>query len=139
MKTTYPAIIAFSDADGVFEVTFPDFPGCITFGITREEAEGMASDALTGVIESMISRSIALPEPSTLPEGTLIPPAPSVSFALWLRRKRNDSGMTLTDAAEKLGVKYQVYQKLENPETANPTLKTISKLERVFGETVLAL
>ncbi len=41
--------------------------------------------------------------------------------------------MTLTDVADKLGVKYQVYQKLENPETANPTLKTLKKIEKVFA------
>ena len=43
------------------------------------------------------------------------------------------------DVADRLGVKYQVYQKLKNPETADPTLKTIARLERVFQETVVAL
>ena len=42
--------------------------------------------------------------------------------------------MTLTDTADRLGVKYQAYKKLENPRTANPTLKTLKKLEKVFGE-----
>jgi transcriptional regulator with XRE-family HTH domain len=41
--------------------------------------------------------------------------------------------MTLTETADKLGVKYQVYQKLENPASANPTLRTLKKLEKVFG------
>ncbi|MFZ2781355.1 MAG: helix-turn-helix transcriptional regulator [Rectinemataceae bacterium] len=45
---------------------------------------------------------------------------------------RKASGMTLTDVAEKLGVKYQVYQKLEDPAKTNPTLKTLAKIEKVF-------
>jgi antitoxin HicB len=139
MKMAYPANIAWSESDKVFEVSFPDFPGCITFGSTREEAETMAADALTGILESMIRRSLDLPAISKMKGTTLIAPSPSVAFALWLRAKRNASGMTLTDVADRLGVKYQVYQKLENPETANPTLKTIAKLERVFGDTVVAL
>jgi antitoxin HicB len=47
--------------------------------------------------------------------------------------------MTLTDVADKLGVKYQVYQKLEDPAKTNPTLKTLAKLEKVFGERIVAL
>ncbi|MDY7027145.1 MAG: helix-turn-helix domain-containing protein, partial [Spirochaetota bacterium] len=41
--------------------------------------------------------------------------------------------------AAKLGVKYQVYQRLEDPRKSNPTLKTIEKLERVFGSRLLAV
>ena len=141
MKTAYPAIIAWSGAEKVFEVSFPDLPGCLTFGATLEEAKAMASEALSGVLESMIQRGIALPVPSSRKGRTIhaIEPAPSVSFALWLRRKRKDSGMTLTDVADKLGVKYQVYQKLEDPAKTNPTLKTLAKLEKVFGERLIAV
>ena len=139
MKTSYPAVIAWSKTDKVFEVSFPDLKGCLTYGNTREEAELMAAEALTGYLESVIDRNIPIPEPTNQPHSTLIAPAPSVAFALWLRAKRRASGMTLTDVADKLGVKYQVYQKLENPASANPTLKTIAKLERVFGEKIVAI
>jgi antitoxin HicB len=61
-----------------------------------------------------------------------IPLDPAISCALWLRKQREARNLTMTDVAKKLGVKYQVYQKLENPKTANPTLKTIRKLENVF-------
>ena len=47
--------------------------------------------------------------------------------------------MTLAEVAEKMGVKYQVYQKLENPKTANPTLKTLKKLEVIFGQELVAV
>ena len=141
MKTTYPANIVWSDEDKVFEVSFIDLPGCITFGATLEEAKTMASDALTGVLESMIDRNIDLPTASTAQGrgSSLIEPAHSVSFALWLRTRRKASGMTLTDIADKLGVKYQVYQKLEDPAKTNPTLKTLAKIEKVFGERIVVI
>jgi antitoxin HicB len=47
--------------------------------------------------------------------------------------------MTQTEVAEKLGVKYQVYQRLEDPEKANPTLKTIRRLQEVFGQRLLSM
>jgi antitoxin HicB len=36
-----------------------------------------------------------------------------------------------------MGVKYQVYQKLENPRTTNPTLKTLKKLEELFHKEIV--
>lgn len=141
MKTAYPANIVWSDGDKVFEVSFIDFPGCITFGATLEEAKSMAADALTGVLESMIDRNIDLPIASNAQDrnSILIEPEHSVSFALWLRTRRKASGMTLTDIADKLGVKYQVYQKLEDPAKTNPTLKTLAKIEKVFGERIVVI
>jgi antitoxin HicB len=141
MKTAYPAMIKLSEEDKVFEVSFIDFPGCITFGTTLENAKAMAADALTGILESMIDRNLGLPVPSHDRGEScyLIEPEPSVAFALWLRGKRKASGMTLTDVADKLGVKYQVYQKLEDPAKTNPTLKTLAKLEKVFGERIVAI
>jgi hypothetical protein len=38
---------------------------------------------------------------------------PGLAFALWLRNARISHNMTLADVADKMGVKYQVYQKLE--------------------------
>lgn len=89
----------------------------------------------------MIAHDIALPAPSSAKGKRIysIAPSASVSFALWLREKRRASGMTLTDVADKLGVKYQVYQKLEDPRKTNPTLKTLAKLEKVFGERLIAV
>ena len=62
-----------------------------------------------------------------------------LAFALRMKELRKSNNMTLADAAEKMGVKYQVYQKLENPRTANPTLKTLRKIEKIFGEELVAL
>jgi antitoxin HicB len=115
--------------------------GIMTYGESLAQAKDMASDAITALIESYIGRQIPVevPAASDAPDIYLIEPAPSVSFALWLREKRKASGMTLTDVADKLGVKYQVYQKLEDPSKTNPTLKTLAKLEKVFGERLIAV
>jgi transcriptional regulator with XRE-family HTH domain len=76
---------------------------------------------------------------SSDPDFYAIPLELGLSFALWLRGQRKAHNMSLTDVAEQMGVKYQVYQKLENPQTANPTLKTVRKLERIFGDELVAL
>jgi len=133
MKYLYPAMIAYDESDKVFLVEFPDLKGCLTFGKTYDEALLMACDALSLYLESLIERKLVVPKPSEIAGSVLIEPRAGVSFALWLRSKRKESGMTLAETAEKLGVRYQVYQKLENPATANPTLRTLKKLERVFG------
>ncbi len=139
MKIAYPANFEYSETDQAFLVDFPDLPGCITYGETMDEAMLMAQDALSVYLESIMDRDLVFSAPTVIQGAVLISPIASVSFALWLRTKRKESGMTLTDVADKLGVKYQVYQKLENPVTANPTLKTLSKLEKVFNENLLAV
>lgn len=133
MKYSYPAMIFYDEIDKVFSVEFPDLKGCITFGKTHKEALFMACDALSLYLESLIERKLNIPKPSDIPGAVPIEPRAGVSFALWLRAKRKESGMTLAETADKLGVRYQVYQKLENPATANPTLRTLKKLEKVFG------
>lgn len=133
MKYSYPANIYFDEADSIFSVDFPDLKGCLTFGKTHDEALRMACDALSLYLESLMDRKLVIPKPSDIAGSVLVEPRAGVSFALWLRAKRKESGMTLTETAEKLGVRYQVYQKLENPATANPTLRTLKKLEKVFG------
>jgi antitoxin HicB len=139
MKLAYPATFTYLEEDKGFLVEFPDLPGCLTEGDTMDEAMAMAKEALTGYLESVMDREIDFNPPSTIPSATMVEPEPSVAFAFWLRSKRKSSGMTLTDVADKLGVKYQVYQKLENPETSNPTLKTMKKLEKVFGDSLVTV
>lgn len=52
------------EKDGGYSVTFPDIPGCITQGDTKEEALKMAKEALELTLEDyMDGRS--LPDPDT--------------------------------------------------------------------------
>lgn len=101
----------------------------------------MASEALTGTLLTLIDKGREIPTPSTLKGANihLVGPEKTVAFALWLRDQRRKAGMTQTEVADKLGVKYQVYQRLEDPERANPTLKTIQRLERVFGQRLITV
>jgi antitoxin HicB len=139
MKLAYPAIITRTKKDEAYLVEFPDLPGCLTEGTDMEDARTMAVEALSGYLMSVIEGDLAFNPPSKVRGAVMIEPEPSVAFAYWLRSKRKASGMTLTDVADKLGVKYQVYQKLENPETSNPTLRTLKRLEKVFGEELVGV
>lgn len=64
MKATnaavYPAVFN-SISDGGFEVSFPDFPGCVTFGDTFEEAQAKASEVLSLWIEELEAEHKSLP------------------------------------------------------------------------------
>ncbi len=50
--STYPA--KFDPAEeGGYNVSFPDFPGCVTFGRTFEEAKKMGTEVLSLWIEEL--------------------------------------------------------------------------------------
>ena len=142
MKTVIPCRIKYSKSDECWYVESPGFyNGIITYGNSLEEAKVMAVDAVSGLLESYLEHE----DKFTIPKGRAssdwydIEIGPGLAFALWLRKTRISHNMTLTDVAEKMGVKYQVYQKLENPRTANPTLKTLKKLEIIFGKELIAV
>ena len=55
MKYVFPAIIKYVKNDnnflnGIYEVSFPDLEGCLTFGETIEQAFINAQDALNGML-----------------------------------------------------------------------------------------
>ena len=135
----YPAKIFYDHEDKIYNVRFQDFPGCITYGETLDEAKKMARDALTGVLEVLDSRKMIVPESSQLsePDVYYIEPEINVAFAIWLKKERKKNGLTQSDIAKKLGISYQAYQRIENPAHTNPTLKTIHKLEEVFGKRLI--
>ncbi|MEI6874156.1 MAG: type II toxin-antitoxin system HicB family antitoxin [Spirochaetota bacterium] len=140
MKMAVPCSITYSAEDAVWYVESPDmYSGLITYGETLDEAKAMAADALTGLIEVMIDYDEELPPPSTLsgPDIYPIELPHSLSFAIWLRAKRKASGLSVAELAERLGVKIRVYKDLENPAIANPSLETLKRLEKVFGEEIV--
>jgi antitoxin HicB len=142
MKTTVPCKITYSETDKCWYVEAPGFyDGVMTDGTTLEHAKEMASEAVSGLIESYLEHDIpfSIPPISDEPGYYAISLEPGLSFALWLRNQRKSRNMSLADVAEKMGVKYQVCQKLENPRTANPTLKTLCKIEQIFGAELVGL
>ncbi len=63
METKYPAIVR-KAADSDYSVDFPDFPGCITAGLTPEEAADFAAEALALHISGMLEDAETLPDPT---------------------------------------------------------------------------
>ena len=61
------------DADSDFGVSFPDFPGVVTAGITLDDARTMAEEALALHVEGLVEDGETIPEPSTL-EGIMSDP-----------------------------------------------------------------
>lgn len=51
-----------------YGVSFPDFPGCISAGVTLEQAKTMAQEALIGHINILREMGEQIPAPSTLEE-----------------------------------------------------------------------
>jgi antitoxin HicB len=130
----YPAQIEKQD-DG-YLVSFPDLENIMTYGATMEEALHNAEEALNGCIESDFERNFVIPSPSAITgEKTYnIPVAPHIAVAIMLRTLRADRPQT--EVARQLNISYQVYQRLENPRKANPTVKTLEKIARVFGKRI---
>ena len=132
----YPALFEYDKEEKVYNVRFPDLPGCFTYGESIDEAKSMAKEALTGYLQSVDARKMRLPDPSETKgdEVIYIAPETPVAFAIWLRKQREAMGLSQSDVAKKLGIKYQTYQRIESPSKTNPTLKTIMRVEQVFNQ-----
>jgi len=135
----YPAKIKYSKSDDSYLVEFPDLQGCHTFGYTLGEAQEMAAEALSGYLESIDLRKMDIPKPSKMTGKDVyyIAPEAKTAFAVWMKLKRIEKGLTQQKAAELLEINFQSYQKFENPKKANPTLTTLKKIERVFHEKIV--
>ena len=115
---------------GMLIVQFPDMPNIQTFGYTKDEALAMAKEALEGCLEVEISHGNEIPPPS-YKKGYPVPVASHIALSLRLRELRGRQSQT--NIAQKLGLSYQAYQRLENPRKANPTVKTLEKIANVYG------
>jgi predicted RNase H-like HicB family nuclease len=90
---TYPAVFELEDSpefEDVYNVSFPDVPGCLTFGKGIEKAMYMAQDAL-GL---MLYDEDDLPEPTPLKDVQKAYPGQLVNYV----------GVNLEDAAAKVKV-----------------------------------
>lgn len=137
MKTiTYPAKISYDKEDKSYLVEFPDLPGCLTEGATLEEALSNAKEALSGYLSSIFEKGFSIPEPSALKGKSIysIEPEPEVATPIILRELREELKINQVEAARRLNISYQAYQRLENPSRCNPTIKTLEKVARAFGK-----
>lgn len=136
MKTIYyPAKITYDKEDKSFLVEFPDLEGCLTEGETLDDALKNAKEALSGYLASIFERGFTIPEPSQLKAKNIYPiePEPEVSTPIMLRKIREGLKINQIEAAKRLGISYQAYQRLENPNKCNPTIKTLEKVAKIFG------
>ena len=120
--------------EGMYIVQFPDMPNIQTFGNTHEEALAMAKEALESCLESDISRGMAIPSPS-FSGGHPVSVASHIVLSLQLRVLRGEQSQT--EIAQRLGLSYQSYQRLENPRKANPTIKTLERIARIYGRELI--
>ncbi|MDR0909102.1 MAG: type II toxin-antitoxin system HicB family antitoxin [Spirochaetaceae bacterium] len=142
MKTHIPCLITYSEEDKCWYVKSPGFySGILTDGDSLEEAKVNAAEAVNGLLSVYLENSddFSIPSDNAGKDWFNIEVNPNLAFSLWLKEMRIEKKMTLADVANKLGIRYQVYQKLENPKTSNPTLKTMAKLEKVFDTELLAI
>ena len=95
--TAYVALLR-KQADSDFGVEFPDFPGCITAGITFEDAKRMATEVLLFHIEGMMEDGDPVPESSGLDKALTDPhssDAVAVLVDVPIRRPRSIRGNTV--------------------------------------------
>ncbi len=128
----YPAKI--KKSSGNYLVSFVDFENINTWGETVEQAIANAEEALNGCLESDFERGFKIPDPAVIKGRSIhyIPVKPHIAVALMLRKLR--AGKTQQEVARKLQISFQVYQRLENPRKANPTIKTLKKVARAYGK-----
>lgn len=70
-RRTYAA--AMEPAEGGYGVSFPDLPGCVSFGADFEDAVRQAEDALSLHMEGMVEDGEALPDASHFGDLMLAP------------------------------------------------------------------
>lgn len=62
----YSMRIQWSDADQAFLVTVPELPGCVTHGVTYEEAVRQGQEAIESWIEANRAWGRPIPAPQTV-------------------------------------------------------------------------
>jgi len=116
----------------LYLVSFRDFNNIFSEGSTIEEAINHATEALDGVLLTMSEKDqrISLPSPSQKGEYP-ITVSIDVAAPIMLHIVRTMNHKTLTDAAKKLNVPYQQYQRLES--NCNMTLKSLRNAAKALG------
>ena len=113
-------------------VSFPDCPGCQTFGRTRERALSNGREALEGWLQAHLVAGDAPPEPRlrvSKPSSRCVPVSisPILAVRLQLRWARQSLGLTQAALAKRVGVTRQQIALLEAPDS-NVTLRTLERV-----------
>ncbi len=119
-------------------VEIPDVGGggTATCGWSLDDARRMASDAVTQILLSRIDAGEELDPPTEgrLPAGwEWVYPDARIEVALMVRSERQKAGLTMQQAASRMGVSFSTYQRWEDPEKCNATVSTLERVARAFG------
>ena len=109
-----------------YNVSFPDCPGCLTFGKSEEKALDAAHEALQGWLEACLVSGIVPPVPRAK-RGRLVTVSPHLSAVVLIRQRRAELGLSQAQVAKRAGVSQQQIARLENPD-GNPTLTMLAKV-----------
>jgi predicted RNase H-like HicB family nuclease/DNA-binding XRE family transcriptional regulator len=117
-------------------VSFPDCPGCQTFGRTLERALANAREALEGWLEAHLVSGEAPPTPrlSQSQKTARYAPvriSPILAVRLQLRWARHSLGLTQAALAKRVGVTRQQIALLESPDS-NVTLRTLERVAKAM-------
>lgn len=118
-------------------VSFPDCPGCQTFGRTRERALANAREALEGWLEAHLVSGEAPPEPRLRQSRMTtrhvpVSISPILAVRLQLRWARQSLGLTQAALGKRVGVTCQQIALLEAPDS-NITLRTLERVAKAMN------
>ena len=120
MRYVYPCVLHAEEGGGYW-VSFPDVKGANTGGSTREEALGMAEDALVAALGAYYHLGEDIPLPSPVAEGQEpVPLRPIAAAKVALNVAMRDQGVTKVALAQRLGVSEAAVRKLCNPRPSLP-------------------
>lgn len=120
-------------------VSFPDCPGCQTFGGTKDEAIALAADALDGWLETELDAGEVPPRPRAHRGGVPIDVRAGLDVAIQIRWLRDRLALTQAELAKRVGVSQQQIAKLERA-SSNPTIRTLVELtDKVGGRVVIEI
>jgi antitoxin HicB len=130
----YQALV---EKDGsTYSVAFPDLPGCLSSGDSREAAVENAREALSLYLEEARDPKWEVPKPKARKSRRYVWVSPFVDVAipLMIRQARLSRGLTQAQLAKRLDVTLQQVQKLETPGRSNPTVKTLAAISEALEE-----
>jgi antitoxin HicB len=114
-----------------------ELQGCQTQGKNREELEKNMAEVLNLYLSEPEDSTLTFPLPKKMKlrkNLVNVPVDPSVALAFLLKRFRHQKHLTQREVANLMGLQGSLYkyQRLEQPKTANPELKTRVLLRKAF-------
>jgi len=115
-----------------------ELKGCNTQADTLDKLHKNMKEALNLYLNEPENSSFSFPLPHEHRPGkdiVEVPVDPKIAFALKMKLRRREKGLSQRQAADLLEMKnIYSYQRLESTRKANPNLSTIAKIKNIFPE-----